>query len=328
MDEILGFAFGPDGAGGAVAVPARAADLAAPEGGFGWVHVNATGALAQGWIAGAGFDPITLAALTAAETRPRATVHGDTVLMNLRGVNLNPGAEPEDMVSLRLFISARLVVTVERRELNAVDDVIAGLARGPGPTSPGELVSRIALRSADRAEPVVARLNERIDDLEESAADIGALVGLRGELADIRRMAILMRRYMFPQRDALSSLEIEDLPWLDRYARARLREATERVTRLAEELDAIRDRAQVVHDMVMDLRSEAMNRQMLLLSVVSAVFLPLGFITGLLGINVGGVPGAQSAWAFWAVVALLAALSLGLLGLFRRLGFLGAKQKK
>ncbi|GKY87174.1 zinc transporter ZntB [Sinisalibacter aestuarii] len=329
MDEVLTFAFGPDGSGGrSAAAAARAADVAAPEGGFAWVHVNASGPVGQDWLAGAGFDTITLAALTASETRPRATVHGDTVLMNLRGVNLNPGAEPEDMVSLRLFISARLVVTVERRELNAVDDVIAGFARGAGPASPGDLVARIALRSADRAEPVVARLNERIDDLEETSDAEGFGARLRGELADIRRMAILMRRYMFPQRDALSSLEIEDVPWLDSHARARLREATERVTRLAEELDAIRDRAQVVHDMVMDLRSEAMNRQMLLLSVVSAIFLPLGFLTGLLGINVGGMPGAQNPWAFWIVVALLVALAGGLFWLFRKLGFLGAKLDK
>lgn len=327
MDAILAFAFGPDGTGGAVAPAARAADQPTPDGGFVWVHVNASGPAGQDWLEQAGFDAITRAALTAAETRPRATVYGDTVLMALRGVNLNPGAEPEDMVSLRLMVSSRLVVSVERRELNAVDDVIAGFARGPGPGSPGELVARIALRSADRAEPVVARLNERIDDLEGDGEDDTFSADQRAELADIRRMAILMRRYMFPQRDALYSLEIEDLPWLDAHSRARLREATERVTRLAEELDAIRDRAQVVHDMIMDLRSEAMNRQMLLLSVVSAIFLPLSFLTGLLGINVGGIPGATDPFGFWGVVLLLLALALGLFLLFRHLGFLGRKRE-
>jgi zinc transporter len=328
MDEVLAFQFGPDGAGGATAVVPVAAKFAPPEGGFTWVHVNATGAGGQGWLAGAGFDPLTLAALTAGETRPRATAHGETVLAYLRGVNLNPGAEPEDMVSLRLFVSAALVVTVERRELVAVDDVIAGFSRGPGPTSPGELVARLALRIAERAEPVVARLNERIDDLEDDVPEQGPVAGLRGELADIRRMAIMMRRYLFPQRDALSTLEIEDMAWLDQHARSRLREATERVTRLAEELDAIRDRAQVVHDMVMDLRSEAMNRQMLLLSVVSAIFLPLGFITGLMGINVGGIPGAHTPWAFWATTALLVLMALALAALFRHFGYLGRKREK
>ncbi len=325
MDEVLAFAFGPDGKGGQIEAPVSATSTPASEGGFTWVHVNASGENGQRWLAEAGFDAITLAALTASETRPRATLYGETVLLNLRGVNLNPGAEPEDMVSLRLLLSASLVVTVERRELIAVDDVIGGLGRGPGPGGPGDLVARLALRIADRAEPVVAALNERIDDLEEDVQDTGAGGGLRGELADIRRMAIMMRRYMFPQRDALSSLEIEDLGWLGLHSRARIREATERITRLAEELDAIRDRAQVVHDMVMDIRSEAMNRQMLLLSVVSAIFLPITFITGLLGINVGGIPGATSPLGFWSVAALLVAMALGLVGLFRKMGYLGGK---
>jgi len=112
------------------------------------------------------------------------------------------------------------------------------------------------------------------------------------------------------------------VPWIGGLERARLREATERVTRLAEELDAIRDRAQVVHDHMMDSRAEAMNRQMLVLSVVTAVFLPLGLLTGLLGINVGGIPGANSGFAFWIVSAGLVLLGAAQFLTFWRMGWL------
>jgi zinc transporter len=105
----------------------------------------------------------------------------------------------------------------------------------------------------------------------------------------------------------------------------RLREATERMTRLSEELDSIRDRAQVVRDQMSDMRADAMNRQMLVLSVVAALFLPLGLITGLLGINVGGIPGAEVGWAFWAVCALLLLTAVVQLWLFRRMGMIGRK---
>jgi len=331
MEEVnhaIAFAFAPDGSGGPIPLAARLDQMSAPAGGFVWVHVNAGTEDGRDWLGHAGLDPLTLAAMTVQETRPRTTVHDDHVLVYFRGVNLNPGAEPEDMVSLRLYLTAPLVVTVELRDLVAVDDVVAALNHGPGPNSPGDLVARLAFRIAERADPVVAALNERIDDLEGDEIDLGAVVSQRGELADIRRMAIMMRRYMFPQRDALSNLEIEQLPWLDTHARSRIREATERVTRLAEELDAIRDRAQVVHDMIMDMRSEAMNRQMLLLSVVSAIFLPLTFVTGLLGINVGGIPGARDPYGFWIIVAILLAMAGGLAWLFRRLGFLGGFSEK
>ncbi|MDF1717447.1 MAG: zinc transporter ZntB [Antarcticimicrobium sp.] len=324
MDEIRIYGF--DGAGGArrlgAAPSARFPGASGP--GFVWVHVDGASAAGRDWLAAAGLDPLEIEALLAEETRPRCTLHGDIALMNLRGVNLDPGAEPEDMISLRLFISAHMVISVQMRTLQAVVDLMTALDRGQGPGTPGDLIARLALRLADRAEPVVMTLNERADRLEDAMEEAGQGDGAtRAELADIRRIAIVLRRYLFPQRDALSTLEIEDLDWLTQRDRSRLREATERVTRLAEELDAIRDRAQVVHDQILDMRAEAMNRQMLVLSVVAAVFLPMGLVTGLLGINVGGIPGAAWPGAFWAVCALLLAIGAGQLWLFRRMGLLG-----
>ncbi|MEJ2035642.1 MAG: zinc transporter ZntB [Maritimibacter sp.] len=324
MGDVIAFAVGPDGKSRETQ-PAPMDALKAPEGGYVWVHVNMSGAEGQSWLEGSGHDAFSRSALSLIETRPRCLVHGEAALVFLRGVNLNPGAEQEDMVALRLYLSDRLVVTTHRRDVIAVQDVIAALSRGAGPVNTGELLGQLALRLSERADPIVAALNERIDDLEEVAPEEIGVAPMRGELADVRREAILLRRYMFPQRDALAALEIEDFPWLTAHAHMRLREAADRATRLAEDLDAIRDRAQVVHDQVMDMRAEAMNRQMLLLSVVSAIFLPITFITGLLGINVGGIPGAHSPLGFWSVAAILLVIALGLIGLFWKMGYLGRR---
>ncbi len=311
-----------DGQGGARPIsPDAASDRALPAGAVLWVHVQQSPGEDGAWLNALGGDTIVAGALMAEETRPRCTLYQGGVLMNLRGVNLEPGEDPEDMVSLRIWAGPARIVTLTRRPVQAALDLIAHCEGGTGPASASEVIAQLALRLADRAEPVVADLNERIDDLED-AVEAGTGAPPRRELAEIRRVSIQLRRYMFPQRDALSTLEIEPLPWVGAAQRSALREATERVTRLAEELDAIRDRAQVVHDHIMDARAEAMNRQMLLLSVVTAVFLPLGLITGLLGINVGGMPGAASPYAFWIVCALLLGLGAALLAVFGRLGWL------
>jgi zinc transporter len=314
--DVFGLAF--DGRGGAREfrsedLPAVAEGAKEPE--FIWLHVQRD-AIAGPIRDAFGVDQVVLDALTAEDTRPRCAVHGDGVIVNLRGVNLAPGAEPEDMVSVRLWVNAARVLGVWVRPLQAVQDLVNAGSRGMAPVSTGDFVARLALRLADHAEPVVASLNERMDDPEEAAVD-ESLPEMRRELSDIRRMAILLRRFMFPQRDALTTLEIEDLAWLQRRDRSRIREAGERVTRLGEELDAIRDRAQVIHDQIMDRRSEAINRQMLILAVVSVVFLPLGLIVGLLGINVAGIPGAAEPAAFWVVCGLLVAIGLGQVALLR-----------
>jgi zinc transporter len=286
---------------------------------FTWIHLNRTAPEAIAWLNGAGLDGYVIDALTAEETRPRLSVHGDCALLNLRGVNLNPGAEPEDMISIRIWIEPGRVISTVLRRLMAVDDLREAIDRQQGPVSPGDLIAKLALRLADRAEPTIAKLNEDIDALEEQVPE-KLVPASRTMLADVRRSAIVLRRYMFPQRDALSSLEIEDFTWLKDHQRHRLREATERIIRLGEELDAIRDRAQIVHDQIMDMRSETMNRQMLVLSIVAALFLPLGLLTGLLGINVGGIPGTNDPWAFSIVCAVLVVIGAGQVWLFRRMG--------
>lgn len=312
-----------DGGGGAEHVPLDAWPPAIEPGGesFFWVHLRQGSEAAENWLAEHGPDRFVVDALTAEETRPRCAAHGDGALLNLRGVNLNPGAEPEDMVSVRLWIEGSQVVGVWFRPLLAVRDLLDAISRNQAPKTPGELVARLALRLADRAEPTVAALNEKVDELEEQVLDETAELK-RGKLADIRRTSIILRRFMFPQRDALWTLETEEFPWLSERDRSRIREAAERVTRLAEELDAIRDRAQIVQDQIMDMRAEQLNRHMLILSIAAAVFLPLGLLSGILGMNVAGMPGTENPWAFAIVCGIIAAIAAVEVWLFRKLGFL------
>lgn len=283
---------------------------------FEWIHLKRGTPEAQAWLADSGLSPFLVQTLTAEETRPRCIVDDEGTLLILRGVNLAAGAEPEDMVSIRLFCDGKRVISVWRRPLLSMTDLLAAVGRGAGPVSPGDLIAKIALRLADRAEPIVAALNDKVDDLEDAVLDEDT-TATRRDLADVRRMSILIRRFMFPQRDALTTLEIEDLPWMTRPDRTRVREASERTTRLAEELEAIRDRATVVHEQIMDMRAETMNRSMYALAIITAIFLPLGLLTGLLGINVGGIPGASDPDAFWVVCAILGALVVGQVALLR-----------
>ena len=81
----------------------------------------------------------------------------------------------------------------------------------------------------------------------------------------------------------------------------------------------MRERAQIVKDELSNALSDEMNRNLYQLSLITAIFLPLGFLTGLLGINVGGIPGAETPTAFWIFCGLLSLLVGMQLAMFRRL---------
>lgn len=284
-----------------------------------WVHINRNAARAQQWIAEeSGLRPLIQEALLAEETRPRCLAIDDGILLNLRGVNLNPGSDPEDMVSIRLWLEKDRIVSSRARRLMAIEDLRQTIDAGKGPEDTGAFVVMLADRLTARMDPSLDTLQDQLDALEDSM--ITSLSReLRTELAELRRETIMLRRYIAPQRDALRQLVALEVPWMSQRRRQRLTEVADRVTRYMEDLDVIRDRATVVNDELANRLAERMDRTMYVLSLVTLIFLPLTVISGMLGMNVGGVPGEGIKWAFFATCGLFLAIAAIEVWLLKRL---------
>jgi zinc transporter len=285
-----------------------------------WIHLEAEHPQTRAWLSENQheIDPIILDALLADETRPRLLEHGEGVMMILRGVNLNEDAEPEDMISIRLYIDQNNIISLRRRKLRAVQDIVSSFEQGSGPTGAGDFCVRLISRLFERMEPVILELDQRTDDVEEiviEAPDSNE----RAEIIDIRKKSIVLRRYIAPQRDAVMRLKTLELPWLDNTHKRYLQESIDRNIRYVEDLDAIRERAAIVKDELANALADKLNRNMYMLSIIAAIFLPLGFLTGLLGINIAGIPGAEYPHAFSVFSAGLVILVIVQFLVFRKL---------
>ncbi len=287
-----------DGVGGGKNLSWDEVKLWQPEQGVLWTHLEYTNPIVRQWIdKESGLDEITAGALLAEETRPRSLVTGNGLLLTLRGINPNPESDPSDMVAVRLWSDGTRIITTRRRSLQAASLLNEAIDKGLGPRSAGEFVEMLTDLMVVRMGDVVDGINEQVDDLEESVLSKQSYE-LRPLISELRRHAIGMRRYLAPQREAVSRLYNERLEWIGDLDRQRLRESADRTTRFIEDLDLIRERAVVVQEELISRLSEKMDRTMYMLSIVAAIFLPLGFLTGLLGINVGGIPGADYPLAF------------------------------
>jgi len=122
-----------------------------------------------------------------------------------------------------------------------------------------------------------------------------------------------LRRYLRPQRDAIAKLTPENVGWLGEEDAVELREIGERYTRLVESIESSREELDVSQDELNNRADERINSRLYLLALISAVFLPLGFLTGLLGMNVGGMPGIDSGWGFWVAVGLMMCVTVAIL---------------
>lgn len=276
-----------------------------PQGeGFLWLHFDLTNADSQQWLyQQSGLDETIGDALLAEETRPRTVVFPDGLLVILRGVNMNPGADPEDMVSIRLWIEKDRVISTRRRRLLSVDALKADIASNNGPATPGELLIMLCRHLMSRMSSVITELDERVDTLESEGLD-SSRYQLRNELGAIRREMISLRRYLAPQREAMNRLVNDRNTILSEQNREQLRESTDYLIRYIEDLDAMRERASLIQEELVNRMAEHMNQRMYILSLVAGIFLPLGFVTGILGINVGGIPGTEDSHAFEYVLAL------------------------
>jgi zinc transporter len=275
-----------------------------------WVHLDRAATDARHWIEGESRVPALMAdALLAEEVRPRLLVENEAMLINLRGVNLNPGADPDDMVAVRIWITKNEIISVRHRRLMAVNEIRARLESGRGPRNPSEWLAELADRLIERMGPVIGDLDEEVDALELDVIE-GKREGIRRRLGDVRQTTIALRRYLAPQRDVMTRLPPEVPAWFERRERNRLRETADKITRYVEDLESCRDRAVAAQDEFNTRIADQMNRTVYVLTVVAAVLLPAGLITGLFGINVGGMPGTDHQWAFYEVIGLIVGVSI------------------
>jgi len=292
-------------------------DAPAARGVLVWTHLALRDSEVREWLAArASLAPFVVDALTATETRPRCDAADGGAVINLRGLATVSEDADDALASIRMFVAAGRVWSVSRQSLDAIGRVCDAVRAGRI-LDPGNLVTEMAMAITEELDPMVADLGDQLDDCEENL-DTHRAFALRRSVNRVRVAAIGYRRFVLPQRQALEKLANLPAAWLSSDDRLHLSGAADRAARMAEELEAIRERAALVHETLTDLRAETLDQRALVIAIVAMVFLPLTFLTGLLGMNVEGIPFAREPWAFWGVVGVSAAMAVAIAAYFVR----------
>lgn len=297
-----------DGSGGMQPL-APGAKLPAPA--PAWVHLDYGQPQAELWLQHTGLlNDSAREALLGQSNRPKLIRQGENLLLILRGINHNKSDRPEEMVALRIFISPQLILSSRRRPLLSERDVYEQFATQDGPVNPADWLVEICDALTDRAGEFVESLHDQILELEETVLDND--MPASGQLGRIRKQLIMIRRYLSPQRDLVARLASEKITWLSDDDRRRLLDIADRLRRWLDDLDAGVARTAVLADEVNNIVAEATNRRAYQMSIMALLFLPASFLTGLFGINLAGMPGADNPLAFWTFCLILTGLAVGL----------------
>jgi len=287
-----------------------------------WMHLCRNQPGVYEWLQDhVGIPEPTAELLTSDETRPRAFREGNALVATLRGINFNPGAEPEDMVSMQVWSDGVRIITLRRHPLQTPRQVLAQIDQGAGPGDAGAIVTALTEAMVARMSQSIVDMNEHIDLLEDMDMDDDPETMLT-KIATIRRNCLGLKRHMGPQHVALEAISRDAPPWFEEHDRREIAETIDRLRRYLDDIDVSKESAVVLMD---ELRTRALSsneRATYMLTIVAGIFLPLGFLTGLLGINVGGIPGVNDGHAFWWVTGICLTIIAVLMAIFKRLKWL------
>ncbi|MGL4486907.1 MAG: zinc transporter ZntB [Yersinia sp. (in: enterobacteria)] len=282
-----------------------------------WLHLDYTHPESAAWLQDTPLLPeVVRNGLAGESIRPKITRLGDGTMITLRGINFNHNARPDQLVTIRVYMTDKLIISTRHRKIYSIDDVLNNLQNGTGPTDSGNWLVEISDGFTDHATEFIEDLHDKIIDLEDDLLE--QKIPQRGQMALLRKQLIVLRRYMAPQRDVFSRLASERLPWMNDDDRRRMQEISERLGRGLEDLDASIARTAVLSDEISSLMADAMNRRTYTMSLLAMVFLPTTFLTGLFGVNLGGIPGNTDSLGFAAFCLMLVTLILGVAWWLRR----------
>ena len=153
-----------DGKGGARNLDWDEVERWKPEQGALWLHFDYAHPQSVMWIGNkSGLEEVAVSALLTEESRPRASLVGSGILVALRGVNLSPGSDPEDMVAIRLWIDENRIISTRKRKLLSESDIMMSFEKKEGPCTTGEFVVALADRLISRMEGTIDGIQDRVD---------------------------------------------------------------------------------------------------------------------------------------------------------------------
>ena len=281
-----------------------------------WIHLDYSHKDCADVLRDLGLDDYVIESLVRTNTRPQTIAEKNGFIIFLRAVNLNLGDDPDDMVSLRIWFEKDRLITIRQRRVFSLQDIRKELLVGKGPAGIGDLFMTIVERLADRISEYVDSIEERVGEFEDTIETSNSNA-IRIAVSSLRRESATVRRFLAPQREALDAFYRQCREMLADDLAFELHTQTDRIIRYVEDLDLVRERCLVLQEELMNRIAQEQNSRMYVLSIIAAIFLPISFVTGLFGMNVGGLPGIEEPSAFFLVAVSMATIVAGILAYFK-----------
>jgi zinc transporter len=275
-----------------------------------WLHFNLNDARARSWLdQHSGFAEDALEQFLEVEARPSMRVYRGAVVFVVSDMHhefnhrsLDPDAA--DFGALRIYLDSKRIITGRRHPLKTIDLVRRDMARQTELAEPIEVLENFLEQLADTFAETVSALSQELDDAEDRILT-GRFRDQSSVLNRDRRMLVRLRRSIGANASALSGAADAIARLFAGDHRERVARSLARLGALAQEIDFVLERSRILQEEIANHLSETTNRNLYVLSTVTTTLLPITLITGIFGMNVGGLPWANSPNGFAGTMVLI-----------------------
>jgi zinc transporter len=284
-----------------------------------WLHFSVADLRVRRWLEErSGLTAGTVEALLEPEPRAHLELGEDGLLAVLYDLHHDFDRDPEGFGTIRIHVDGHRMISLRRQRLQTVDRLRRDLTKGAAEAeTPATLFHRFLDQLAATVGSVVAKMSDLVDTAEDEIL-AGRYQQQGSTLGRIRRGIARLRRHLNANRSALAVLRGRLPPSIEP-ARADLHDALGRLETVAQDLELVQERTRLLQEEIAGRLSEATNRNLEVLSLVTTALLPITLITGVFGMNVGGLPGVGDPHGFrWVMTLILIAITVVLVVLMRR----------
>lgn len=309
-----------DGVGGAQHIELEEANLCLKEkSDLLWIRLNYRQEEAVKWLEESSFfDPVIVENLQDENSRPRSVLLDEGLLLSLRGVNLNEGNAPEEMIAVMMWVEEHLILTSRDQHMSAFSELEGALLQSHGPKTSSQFLSMLADHLTDNTGVVLSRLEDDLELLENNLEqELESDSEIRERILLVRHFSIRLKRFLAPQREALAHLISSPPKWMKKRDRILIQENISQYNRFLDDLMFFSDRARLTQEEIYNIEVEKMNRRTFGLTMAATLFLPLSFLTGLFGVNLGGIPWGDHSFGFLFLCLCLIGFAVCLIGVFK-----------
>jgi magnesium transporter len=277
------------------------------------------------------FHPLTVEDCRENRHYPKVEEFPDYLYLIVHGVRADTSPDHFNTIELDAFLGHNYVITYHHDEFRSIENVKQLIRTSPIACQRGAafLLHQILDQIVDYYSPVLDDFDERIDQLE---ANIFTLKtpnnSILEEIMDLKRGVLRLRRISAKQREVMLRMSRGEFHLIDAQMLPFYRDVHDHIVRVTDLAENYRDLISGTLEAYLSVVSNRMNEIMKVLTIFSAIMLPLTFIAGVYGMNFDNMPELHSRFGYYTVWGIMIVVAVGMLSLFWKAGWLGGGQKK